>query len=625
MNTLEIKPGAIVTYLAEKYMVQHLIDLQVVLLKHLERPAVYIRAEISHLSVLDMKSQVNFPIVDNISDEQWEEAQKRYNIIEPVINASVDRSTLINYIAAENKIHRATLYRWLEKFEKAGTISALAPLQKGMVKGTSKLSEAQDVLINAYLEGSYLTRKRISIKKAYLEIVTECKKQNLGVPHINTFRKRLGTKSEKEIREKRYGQKSANEKFSPIHGSVPNADHPLAVVQIDHTKVDLELVDEITRKPMGRPWITVALDVYSRMIVGLYLSYDPPGTIGVGMCLHNAILSKEMYLNKLQVEGEWPCWGLMKKIHVDNAKEFHGKMLAKACNEYGIKLDWRPVRQPNFGGHIERLMGTCMNNVHDLPGTTFSNPTEKDNYDSIANAVFSIKEFEKWIVHYIVNIYHKSLHRGILTSPLAKFKEGILGSDAKAGVGLPLKVLNERKLKLDFLPTSERTIQRYGIKIDHITYYSDILRNWIHSTEANGTRTRIKKKFIVKRDPRDISLIYFYDPKLQEYFEIPYRDISHPAITVWEYRESVKRLEAEGRKQIDEDAIFKAYEQLREIEYSSKIKTVREKRMKKESKAVLSLERSSNRKLQPTEQADIGETHLNSIFDNDDIQPFDDL
>ncbi|NOW94768.1 Mu transposase C-terminal domain-containing protein [Mucilaginibacter sp. SG564] len=625
MNTLELKPGAIVIYLAEKYMVQRVIDLKVVLLRHLEKSAVYIRAEINHLEVLKSESRDYFEAVENISDERWEAAQKRYNIIEPIINTSTNRSSLVKHIAATHSIHPATLYRWLNQFEQIGTISALAPKRKHGGKGISRLSLGQDIILNSFLEEMYLTRKRFSIKKAYLEIAAACKSQSLEVPHINTFRKRLSSISEEEVTKKRYGKKLASEKFSPIGGSVPGADYPLSIIQIDHTKVDLELVDETSRKPMGRPWITVALDVYSRMIVGIYLSYDPPGTIGVGMCLYNAILSKEIYLNKLEVEGEWPYWGIMKRIHVDNAKEFHGKTLAKACNEYNIKLEWRPVKQPNFGGHIERLMGTCMNNVHDLPGTTFSNPAEKSNYDSVTNAIFSIKEFEKWLVYYIVNIYHKTLHKGISTTPLAKFKEGILGTDVKPGVGLPPKVFNERKLKLDFLPTSERTIQRYGIKIDHITYYSDILRNRIHATEATGTRTRIKKKFIVKRDPRDISLIYFYDPNLHEYFEIPYRNIAHPAITIWEYREAVKRLEAEGRKHIDEDAIFFAYEALREIELSSKSKTTRAKRIKKESKAVLSIERSSNRAAQSSEIADTDEKPLSSIFDDKEIKPFDDI
>ena len=37
-----------------------------------------------------------------------------------------------------------------------------------------------------------------------------------------------------------------------------------------------------------------------------------------------------------------------------------------------------------MGGHIERLVGTLMRALHELPGATFSNPKQRGNYDSEA-------------------------------------------------------------------------------------------------------------------------------------------------------------------------------------------------------------------------------------------------
>ena len=56
---------------------------------------------------------------------------------------------------------------------------------------------------------------------------------------------------------------------------------PLDIIQIDHTKVDVILVDEETRKPIGRPIITVAIDVFSRMIFGFYISFEGPSYFNV--------------------------------------------------------------------------------------------------------------------------------------------------------------------------------------------------------------------------------------------------------------------------------------------------------------------------------------------------------
>jgi len=60
------------------------------------------------------------------------------------------------------------------------------------------------------------------------------------------------------------------EDADPIHASdaVPGeyvATRPLEVVQMDHTQVDVIVVDEQSRRPIGRPWITLAIDMFTRI------------------------------------------------------------------------------------------------------------------------------------------------------------------------------------------------------------------------------------------------------------------------------------------------------------------------------------------------------------------------
>ena len=75
-----------------------------------------------------------------------------------------------------------------------------------------------------------------------------------------------------------------------------------------------------------------------------------------------------------------------------------------------------------------------------------------------------------------------------------------------------------------------------------------------------------------RRDPRDISTIWFYDPEVMEYYPIPYRDTSHPPISIWEMRE-MKRQINESKKPVDERAIFEAYERMRAVEAEAQGKT----------------------------------------------------
>lgn len=80
-------------------------------------------------------------------------------------------------------------------------------------------------------------------------------------------------------------------------------------MQIDHTPLDVIVVDEVHRKPIGRPYLTLAIDVYSRMVAGLYVTLDAPSATSVAMCISHAMNTKNEYLRELGVEGDWPVWG----------------------------------------------------------------------------------------------------------------------------------------------------------------------------------------------------------------------------------------------------------------------------------------------------------------------------
>lgn len=114
------------------------------------------------------------------------------------------------------------------------------------------------------------------------------------------------------------------------------------------------------------------------------------------------------------------------------------------------------------------------------------------------------------------------------------------GMTTLKGLVLSTLIEDETKLKLDFMPFVERTIQEYGVLIDNIYYYADVLRNWIHARDPNNSK--LKRKFIFSRDPRDISVVYFFDPELKIYYPIPYRNISHPPISLWELNSIIKDL-----------------------------------------------------------------------------------
>jgi putative transposase len=102
----------------------------------------------------------------------------------------------------------------------------------------------------------------------------------------------------------------------------------------------------------------VVIDVYSRMVLGFSIYLEKPSAFTVGMAIAHAILPKENSLAGVGVQAEWPCWGKMRTIHCDNAKDFRGTVIGRACQDHDITIEHRPPREPRYGGHIERGFGT---------------------------------------------------------------------------------------------------------------------------------------------------------------------------------------------------------------------------------------------------------------------------
>ncbi len=613
-TTLSLKPGVEVLYAGRRSRITHILDLSLVLVSDCES------REVKQAKIADLKpvplSTSRKPKADihQIPDEDWQAAERKYEIIRPLLGLSGRTFKDVETRAKEYGHHPMTLYKWIGSYEAQGCITALQTSIRSD-KGATKLPKEVEAIIVATIESEYLTRNPKSITRICGEIRRKCEAAKLPAPHSNTVRNRIERLSEEERISKRRGKRAAAQKFSPIKGHFPGADYPLSVVQIDHTKVDIILVDDIHRRPIGRPWITLAIDVFSRMVAGFYVSFDPPGALATGLCIAHAILAKDKWLAKHNVHSEWPLWGLPKTIHLDNAKEFRGSMLQRACKEYGINLEWRPVARPHFGGHIERLVGTLMKEIHTLDGTTFSNTRERGDYDSEKSATMTLGEFETWLATYIVDVYNQREHKSIGMAPIEKFREGIFGSDDKPGTGLPEKIADEDRVRLDFMPFEERTIQNYGVVIDEIHYYHDVLRRWID--EADADNPKVKRKFMFRLDPRDISTIWFYDPEVMEYYPIPYRDTSHPPISLWEMRE-MKRQIQESKAKVDERAIFEAYERMRAVEVEAHGKTKAARRAAQRRTLGLGASKPAGKKAVTVETLPVAPTLP-------DLKPFDEL
>jgi putative transposase len=91
------------------------------------------------------------------------------------------------------------------------------------------------------------------------------------------------------------------------------ADWPLSLIQIDHTLVDVIVVDSETRAPIQRPWLTLAIDVCTRCVAGFHLSLEPPSATSVALCLTHAALAKDSWLAQHNIDAVWPVRGVLNR------------------------------------------------------------------------------------------------------------------------------------------------------------------------------------------------------------------------------------------------------------------------------------------------------------------------
>jgi putative transposase len=506
--------------------------------------------------------------LSSVTTAQWEEARRILPFVRELAgNPNRTRAQVVAAAAALG-CGPTHLYALVRRYCADRRLTSLLPQRPGPDRGYSRLTAEVEAIVDEAIETLYLTRQRPRMTDLVLEVRRRCHALGMVAPGRKAITARVRGKPRREVVARRDGRKASRDRFAPATGSL-EAGWPLSLVQIDHTLVDVIVVDSVTRQPIQRPWLTLAIDVYSRCVAGFHLSLEPPSATSVALCIAHAVLPKQPWLAQRKIEGVWPVQGLMTRLHLDNAKEFHSEALRRGCEQYGIAIDYRPVRTPHFGGHIERLIGTMMGKVHLLPGTTFSNVQAKGDLDPEKSAAMTLHEVEQWLTHAIVGVYHRDRHRSLEIPPMAAWDRGIAGDDKTPGCGEPAGVSDSRRFLIDFLPLERRRVRREGVSLNSIYYWSDVLRSFIAEPE----------RMVVRYDPRDLSRVYLLAPDGQ-YYDLNYRRLGYPPISLWEHRLALKRLRDEGARHIDEGAIFRTIETMRKItdEAVSATKTARRQR-----------------------------------------------
>jgi putative transposase len=439
----------------------------------------------------------------------------------------------------------ASVRRWFMIWEESAKdvralISASAS-QGNYVRKVSKdkeKCEAVIAIIGEVVDEIYLTKERPSVQDTWDEMEVRIRRENqyrdisdkLPVPHLNTLYKIVAKIDPYERDLARYGKRYADAKHKTNkRGARPT--RPLERVEVDETQLPFMVIDPDTSLPIGRPWLVWAIDVYTRMIVGYYLSFVRPSYAEFMQCLLHAIKPKSYVREKYpDLINDWLTYGLMETVFTDNAKIYYSGALREATSELGIKVEYARRYMAWDKPFVERSFRTlALRLLRKFPGTTFSNIFEKADYDPKKHAIVTMEDLQEMIHRWIIDIYSRSPHRGLKDIPARVWEMSVkkfpplLPPDAQ-DLEVLLGYIAWRKVG--------SSIEMFGL-----LYGCDDLA--VVRQQVKGEKAKIKF------NPEDISLIWVYDKRSGVYIPVPALDQEYTrGLSLWAHniiKEQAKR------------------------------------------------------------------------------------
>lgn len=424
-------------------------------------------------------------------------ANARYQEIEAFLTGTAFTST--------NRTQR----RWLSSYrnaEKAYGRGYLGLLPHHRDKGNylAKMSEQVQQLMITHIETEYETLIQPSVRQAYSSFKQVCEQQHLQPPSLEAYRQAVKTRPRSEQIKKRKGFRAAYPEepfYWQLHqqDTPPHGDRPFEVGHIDHTEADVELLSTTMLRlgvepselsetiNLGRPWVTLLIDAFSRRVLATYITFDPPS------------YRSDMMVLRLCIQR----YGRLPQILVtDGGKDFESTDFEVLLAYFRMTKKQRPAAKPRFGSVIESFFGVADKEFwHNLAGNTQITRNVRQVTKSVNpkhHAVWTLSKLYMYFCEYCYEVYDTCPHPALRMSPREAFNIGL----ARGGMRFHLLV-SVNEFKRLALPTAKehqgtRLVTCKGIKLHYLYYW--------HSSFKQLRDTRVD----VKYDPFDITVAYAY-------------------------------------------------------------------------------------------------------------------
>lgn len=509
---------------------------------------------------------------DDLKERDREIRNKAWSIIntlvienEPDIYRRELRGPLVKKAASEFSVTEKTVYKYLRKYWQRGkNKNALLPdYDKSGGRGKPKkagekkrgrprknasfigegvnVDEETKKIFRIAINRYYNTGKENTLVETYKQMISDFYADEIRyengvekpllkpasqIPTITQFK--YWHEKEQDIKKETIARKSSRKyelEHRPVLGtSLGGLIGPGSVYQIDATVCDVYLVSRYNRNwIIGRPVIYVLIDVFSRLITGVYVGLEGPSWLGAMMALANAATDKAKFCKEYEIEvneGQWPCCHMPQRIVADRA-EMLCKNAESFANALNIEIKYASPYRADWKGIVEQNFRVIQQKVKPfLPGFVDVDFRERGVRDYRLDAKLDIYQFTKIIIKCIV--YHNTVHYlstytreemmifdEVKPIPLELWNWGIAN---RSGC---LKYYPEDFVKLSLMPMDKARVTHKGIIYKKLHYSCDraVREMWFD-------RARRKTwKVDISYDPRNINSIYIRDAEDQGLYE----------------------------------------------------------------------------------------------------------
>ncbi len=488
----------------------------------------------------------------SMRDDAWE-IIKDVVTKEPDIFFSNKRGHLVQEIMKKYNVSKPTIYKYLRRYWQGGKIpDALLPhfvncggkgkkkRPKRKMGRPAKFKELESRVIvdekvkkefRVALQTYYFNQKKPSLPHAYRMMVRRfyledeyydkgVKKVKLkdqsSIPTENELRYFLRTEyTEKQKIIPRIGRTKYEQNFRELMGSSTyEAFGPGSRFQIDATIADVYLISEYNADwIIGRPVVYLVVDVFSRLVAGLYVGLEGPSWLGAMMAIANTVSDKQVFCSEYGItirKEEWPCEHLPKSLLADRG-EFEGYNVERLVNAFNLDPENAAPYRADWKGIVEKYFDIFQGRVKPfLPGYIDKDFRERGTKDYRLDAKLTLKDFTKIMVaevifhnnHHFIKDYPRDkdmIKDDVQPIPIELWNWGVKRRSGQLTYHTP------DKIKLNLLPRDVATVTEKGIKYKKMHYICDkaIKESWFSTANIKGSW-----KVNVAYDPRNMSTLY---------------------------------------------------------------------------------------------------------------------